>query len=326
MRPAFSVLFLTTLIGAGQGLLVALVAGQWYFVIGAGPAAESGRFYALGVVAALAFLGLGLFASFFHLAKPQRAWRTISQWRTSWLSREVILLPAVVGLAMIYGGVHFLEWKPVLLTFTNQKSLDLSMALGFLVAGAALLLFVATGMIYACVRFMPQWSSAWTVVNYTLMGLSSGFIAATAFATWAKSPLAGFFAAAALVLTLTALVGKAVHLWRNGRIKPTSSMRTAIGVNHRNIRQMTQGFMGHSFNTREFFHPGSPEAVKGVVALGLAFGFAIPAGLVVAAWVVGEWQIALAAVAIQYAGLLAERWAFFAQGHHVQNLYYQTRG
>ena len=45
MRPAFSVLFLTTLIGIGQGLLVALVAGQWYFVIGSGPAREGDSFY-----------------------------------------------------------------------------------------------------------------------------------------------------------------------------------------------------------------------------------------------------------------------------------------
>ena len=30
------------------------------------------------------------------------------------------------------------------------------------------------------------------------------------------------------------------------------------------------------------------------------------------------------AFAIQYAGLLAERWYFFAQANHPQNLYYQV--
>jgi len=30
------------------------------------------------------------------------------------------------------------------------------------------------------------------------------------------------------------------------------------------------------------------------------------------------------AFAVQYAGLLAERWFFFAQSNHPQNLYYQT--
>jgi DMSO reductase anchor subunit len=32
----------------------------------------------------------------------------------------------------------------------------------------------------------------------------------------------------------------------------------------------------------------------------------------------------LAAFAVQYAGLLAERWFFFAQARHPQNLYYQA--
>ena len=31
-----------------------------------------------------------------------------------------------------------------------------------------------------------------------------------------------------------------------------------------------------------------------------------------------------AAFIIQYVGLLAERWFFFAQANHPQNLYYQT--
>ena len=32
----------------------------------------------------------------------------------------------------------------------------------------------------------------------------------------------------------------------------------------------------------------------------------------------------LAAFVVQYAGLLAERWFFFAQANHPQNLYYQA--
>ncbi|MCW8952259.1 MAG: dimethyl sulfoxide reductase anchor subunit, partial [Rhodospirillales bacterium] len=81
MRPAFSVLFLTTLIGAGQGLVLALVAGQFYWVIGGGQVQESSLFYAAGSGLALALLGVGLFASFFHLAHPERAWRAATRWR-----------------------------------------------------------------------------------------------------------------------------------------------------------------------------------------------------------------------------------------------------
>lgn len=323
MHPAFSVLFLTTFIGIGQGLLIALVTGQWYFVIGSVPTQESGAFYGMGAGLALAFLGLGLVASFFHLANPQRAWRAASRWRTSWLSREVVVLPAVMGLAAIYGGVHWLDLNLVVWTFGNQRALDLTMAVGFLVAGAALLLFVCTGMIYACVKFIREWSSSWTVINFTLMGLASGFTLAAGFAAEMASRLDGFFISAAIALTLAAMAGRGFHLWRNSRLKPASTLKSAIGIHHPQIRQLSQGFMGGSFNTAEFRHPGGSELVKALVAFFLVFGFAMPTALLAAGWASAETPFLWMAFASQFIGLMAERWVFFAQGNHVQNLYYQ---
>ena len=89
MHPAFSVIFLTTLIGAGQGLFLALFSGQTYSAVHLLPAQHS-SFYIIGSLLAVALLLGGLAASFFHLGHPERAWRAASQWRTSWLSREVI--------------------------------------------------------------------------------------------------------------------------------------------------------------------------------------------------------------------------------------------
>lgn len=323
MHPAFSVLFLTTFIGIGQGLLIALVTGQWYFVIGASGTQETGMFYGLGAALSLVFLGLGLLASFFHLANPQRAWRAATKWRTSWLSREVVVLPAVMGLTIIYGAVHLLDLKLVVWTFDNQKALDLTMAVGFLAAGASLLLFVCTGMIYACVKFIREWSSSWTVINFTLMGLASGFTLAAGFATEMDSRLGGFFIGAAITLTLVAMAGRAFHLWRNTRLKTGSTLKSAIGIHHPQIRQISQGFMGSSFNTTEFRHPGGGEMVKGLVAFFLVFGFAMPAALLAAGLASAETPFLWMAFASQFLGLMAERWAFFAQGRHVQNLYYQ---
>jgi DMSO reductase anchor subunit len=37
----------------------------------------------------------------------------------------------------------------------------------------------------------------------------------------------------------------------------------------------------------------------------------------------GSMAALVAAFVVQYAGLLAERWFFFAQANHPQNLYYQ---
>ncbi|WP_372528773.1 DmsC/YnfH family molybdoenzyme membrane anchor subunit, partial [Piscinibacter sp.] len=75
MNPAFSVIFLTTLIGAGQGLFLALYAAE-LGAFGATSATDLRAFMLAGSALALGLSGLGLFASFFHLGHPLRAWRS----------------------------------------------------------------------------------------------------------------------------------------------------------------------------------------------------------------------------------------------------------
>lgn len=321
MRPAFSVLFLTTLIGAAQGLLIALVAGQLFLVVGTGQQTVPGGFYAQGAFIALVLLALGLLASFFHLANPARAWRAASQWRTSWLSREVIALPAVMGMAVLYGGLHWLGLDLPLLHFANGKSLDLTMAVGFVTVAACVALFICTGMIYACVKFIREWASVWTVINYTLMGLASGFTLAAGFAASWASVLTGLFTGLALLLTIAALAGRGYSLWRNAGLRPLTTLKGAIGAPHQNIRQVSQGFGGSSFNTKEFFHGVTPEKVRALVFFFIVAAFLVPLVLLALGAGVMLWL----AFVIQYVGLLAERWVFFAHGNHVQNLYYQRK-
>ena len=105
MHPAFSVIFLTTLIGVGQGLFLALYTGQLYSVIQVLPVQDSPGFYGYGSLLALLFIAGGLLSSFFHLGRPERAWRSAAKWRTSWLSREVIVLPAFMATTFIYSMI-----------------------------------------------------------------------------------------------------------------------------------------------------------------------------------------------------------------------------
>ncbi len=112
MHPAFSVVFLTTLIGAGQGLFLGLFTVESYAAFGLLPPQSNG-FYASGSAIAFVLLVLGLIASFFHLGRPERAWRSATKWRTSWLSREVIVLPVFMGTVFLYGVAHWLDINPV---------------------------------------------------------------------------------------------------------------------------------------------------------------------------------------------------------------------
>lgn len=319
MHPAFSVIFLTTLIGAGQGLFLALFTAESYSAFGLLPVTSS-AFLAQGTVVALLLLAAGLGASFFHLGHPERAWRTASQWRTSWLSREVIVLPAFMGSVGLYALAHGCDFNPVFATLPSGAPVNATAIIGSAATILAFALFLCTAMIYACLRFLREWHSPLTVINYTLLGGASGFTLAAALAAALFPERAPFFAGWALILTVLGLLGRAASLLRNRRLKPKSTLQTAIGIKHPKIVQKAQGAMGGSFNTREFFHGKSPQFLRQVKWIFLLLAFVLPAALL-ATGSTNANTLALA-FAIQYTGLLAERWFFFAQANHPQNLYY----
>jgi DMSO reductase anchor subunit len=329
MHPAFSVIFLTTLIGTGQGFFLALYTAQAYGVVGLLPAQPS-AFYSSGSAIALLFLIAGLVASFFHLGHPERAWRSAARWRTSWLSREVIVLPALMGAIFLYGLAHYLRWDLSIIGIRTTVPGDLALVLGAGGVALAFLLFLCTGMIYACIKFLQEWATWLTVINYTLFGIASGFLLATAYSAWLAPELTGFFGAWTLVATLAVLVTRIASLIRNSRIKHRSTIQTAIGVRHTHIKQKSQGFMGGSFNTREFIHGAPLWVFRSLKWVFLVLVFPVPmlllwAGLSLQGVGLPHGPMAmLAAFAIQYLGLLVERWFFFAQANHPQNLYYQT--
>ncbi len=325
MRPDASVLLLTTLIGAGQGLFLALFTAEVYALVGLLPAQEGHAFHAHGSLVALALLAAGLIASFFHLGRPGRAWRAASRWRTSWLSREVIVLPAFMAVVFLYGAAHLEGFRPVLATLPSGIAIDATAVLGALGTLLAFALFVCTGMIYACLPFLREWASPITPVNFILMGGASGFTLAGAFSAVAAPDLVRFYAGWALILTLLAAAGRVASLVRNARLRPKSTVQTAIGIKHPRIVQKSMGFLGGSFNTREFFHGRGRAFVRSVRWLFLALAFAVPAVLLAAVLATAAPPAALAgAFALQFAGLLAERWYFFAEANHPQNLYYQA--
>ena len=324
MHPAFSVIFLTTLIGVGQGLFLALYTGQLYSVIKVLPVQDSPGFYGYGSLLALVFLAAGLVASFFHLGRPERAWRSAAMWKTSWLSREVIVLPAFMGTTFIYAMIHINDWNPVLFSLSADFIVDLSLLVGAINTALAFALFICTAMIYASIKFLQEWASPLTVVNYTLLGMASGFALSTTFAAYVESDLIHFYGGWAIVLTVSAFITRGASLIRNNNIKYKSNLSSAIGIRHTKIQQKAQGAMGGSFNTREYFHGAKPAFFKSIKWVFVVLTFIVPLALLSGALANNMFILFVLAFLVQYIGLLAERWFFFAQANHPQNLYYQT--
>lgn len=323
MHPAFSVIFLTTLIGVGQGLFLALFSSQAYTVVNVLPA-QPGGYYALGGFIALVFLGLGLVASFFHLGHPERAWRAAAMWRTSWLSREVIVLPAVMGLIFAYVVVNGFGIEADLYGLGLPGQVALSV--GVLGVIATLVLFLCTGMIYAAIKFLQEWATPLTPFNYFLLGTASGFSFAAAFSARTAPDLMPFYAGWAITLTVAALVFRSAALIRNARLKARSTVQTAIGVRHNKVQQRSMGMMGGSYNTREYFHGRTLAFMKSVKWIFLVLVFPVPVAFIWAGMLNDAPVLLAAGFGVQYLGLLFERWFFFAQANHPQNLYYQVVG
>jgi DMSO reductase anchor subunit len=319
MNPAFSVIFLTTLIGVGQGFFLALYTGELLALAGAISPPGARDFYALGSAISLLFLGGGLLASFFHLGHPERAWRAAAMWRTSWLSRECIVLPVFMLSVSLYGVAHYFEWHAA----SDNVMRTVSSIAGGMAAVLCLALFVCTGMIYVCIKFLQEWASPLTIVNYILLGSASGFTLAAGFSSLVAPELVRTYGVTAICLTLASLLSRMASLYRNARLKPRSTLQTATGIRHPKIVQKAQGAMGGSFNTRQYFHGKSAFFFRSVKWIFLILVFPVPVLLLGNGLAKASVLLLGTAFIAQYLGLIAERWFFFAQANHPQNLYYQ---
>ena len=82
--------------------------------------------------------------------------------------------------------------------------------------------------------------------------------------------------------------------------------------------------MAGSFNTREYFHHASAVWFKSIKWIFPVLVFILPIIIISSGMSTNSITIYAFAFVIQYMGLIAERWFFFAQANHPQNLYYQT--
>ena len=133
MHPAPSLIAFTSLSGCGFGLLALIGLGFGPDTVGFG--------WAACTVAGLLCVA-GLLSSTLHLARPDRAWRAMSQWRSSWLSREGVL--AIVTLLVF--ALYALGW----LFGSGRSGL-----VGLLMAVLSVATVYATGMIYAQLKTVP---------------------------------------------------------------------------------------------------------------------------------------------------------------------------
>jgi sulfite dehydrogenase (quinone) subunit SoeC len=306
MHPALSIILFTTASGAGYGLLFLIG-----LLCGTSLLPESRWFALVSFFICFALISFGLIASTFHLGHPERAWRAISQWRSSWLSREgalaLAVFPPAAALALSWilaGDVH--PW------------------LGWVTAVLAVLTVYCTAMIYASLKPIPFWHNPWVPVNYLLLGLMCGALLLNALLYIFSAPPVPF----ACFTLITILLGLAAKLtyWQLVDGSPAmSSAESATGLGSFGRVRLLEANTGESYVMKEMGHALARKHAAKLRTIALVLAFLSPLVLTALSLILPALlatALAVMAAISGLSGVLIERWLFFAEARHSVMLYY----
>ncbi len=315
MNPPLSIVVFTTSSGLGYGMLMVLALGTLAGFI----PPTSWIFGAVALGLALTAVTAGLVASTFHLRHPRHAWLALSQWRSSWLSREGLAAVVTYLPALAFGiGWVFFETAPGLVG-----------TMAALTALGAILTVCCTGMIYASLPPIRAWHHGLTAPIYLGFALMTGALAVHFLVALFgfRNDWAGILALASTILVF---VLKSL-LWYELRTKQSvTSLETATGLGkfglvsmldppHPEANYLLQD-MGFKIGRK---HAGR---IRRLVYL---FGLLGPVLFTVPALVLEGWPVPLVALLAMISGMigvLLERWLFFAEASHTAMLYHGHGG
>lgn len=318
MHPALSVIFFTTLSGAGYGLLVWLGISTSLLQARGQLGQELLKLQLIAAAIGVVLATVGLLCSLGHLGKPQRAWRAVSQWRTSWLSREGVLalLTYLPVMAMIW-----LLWR-------GERNADTSALLavaGLLATMLALLTVACTAMIYASLKPIPAWSHPLVLPGYLLFALHSGAALLFLLMLWRLPDVdAGVGLARILaVLGVLAALLKVLY-WRDIDRGALPTRGAAVGLPERQVQVFERPHTEANYITREMAFEVAREHARLLrwLALTLFAGVPLLSALAIQASpkaAAGFFPVTVVAI---LAGTFIERWLFFAQAKHTVSQYY----
>jgi DMSO reductase anchor subunit len=307
MKPAFSVILFTVASGAGFGLIMLAIL---FDLFGVGGGFSRATLLAAGA-GAFVLISVGLLASTAHLANPKNAWRSFFRFKTSWLSKEGVFAVAFYPFFLLYllgvylGGGQTPGWA----LFFGVIAFILGLATLF-----------STGMIYASLKTIRQWSNPLVPVNYLAMGFMTGILLLYALGLEDLSGTEGVLGLAGAVIALAAIVKATYYFWIARPAGPT--INTATGFTRAQVKILDPGHGHGTFLTHEFGYQPPAGLVLALKAGVFVFAYALPLAMLwPAAEDPGSGAMWVAAVA-SLVGAGMERWLFFAEARHVVNLYH----
>ena len=318
MHPAKSVIYFTTATGAGYGLFfwLALLSFHGHF-----PADNAAGFHLMPFVMLAVSFGLiisGLLSSTGHLGHPERAWRAMSQWRSSWLSREGVM----AILTFIPMSIFAIYW-----VFLGQNT-GMVGFVGILGAAMALVTVFTTSMIYASLKTIPAWHNIWTKIGYLVMSLMSGAVLAMALTSaFGLTDVAFHLFNPVGILLAAGLIVKVIY-WRHinsDKVVSTAESATGLG-GFGKVSLAASPHSAENYLLKEMgFHIARKHAAK-IRWIAALLGFVLPFIVIGVAMHYLQDTVKLITICLAATtcllGLVFERWLFFAEAKHAVTLYY----
>lgn len=258
----------------------------------------------------------GLLSSLSHLGHPERFWRAVTQWRSSWLSRE--------------GIASLLTYLPALMLMICIWQNEINVALR--VMGALLALFSAatvycTARIYTSLKTIHAWHNVYVLPNYLLLGLMTGAIWSWFILTCFGGHFSYKFHLLLLVCSGLAFCGKLLywHFIRANSLASTTESATGLG-RFGKVRSFERPHTEENYLLKEMGFALARKHAEGLRRYAVLLAFLIPMLMMGLAFLLPALILVWATVATFCAsvGVCVERWLFFAEAKHVVMLYYQT--
>ena len=287
MHPAPSIILFTTLSGLGFGMLAFLGLSV--------PAPRGWTAFAFFFIAYALSVG-GLLFSTFHLGHPERALKAFTQWRSSWLSREA--WAAVIALVLM--GLYAIG-----LVFFGMRWAIFGVTGGIM----SLVTVFATSMIYMQMTTVPRWNHWSPPVLFLGYSLAGGAL------------LTGRVSLALLLLAVVGAIQIVAWFDQERRESQSeSTMATATGLGSiGTVRAFEHPHTGESYLTKEMVYVVARKHRQVLKIISVLLAFVLPVALLLAPF---HHILAALAVISHLAGVLVQRWPFFAEARHVVGHYY----
>jgi len=306
MHPAKSIILFTTISGMGYGLIISLLIFQIY--VGHTLSFIS---YFLTFVVSMALVSGGLLSSTLHLGHPERAHFALTQWRSSWLSREGVFAILLYPVIAIYTLLFYLN--------PDNRSLD---TLSIIIVLIAIATIFSTGKIYSSLRAIYSWNTELTTFNYLALGGLTGLMLLQSLLLLIGYNLANIYYYL-IILIILSCIGKILYWVRLDLNNTTTNKSTALGLKSQlQVNLLESPHDASNFLLKEMGYKVARKHSKKLRKIALLFAFILPLLIIFLSIALNFYHITILAFLFMIMGVFIERWLFFAEAKHSVMNYY----